>query len=168
MLVRWSELGMAWFTDEMLGTEQQVSGFVHSGQYHEVGSFAEYLKVDGELAWHIPQMIADSKAANYGILAVTAMFVLVYLDVAWENIVSGTIRQSPADPSILIYSSGSNVGLFAIQLTKRTGLHVIITALRRSFDLVKRYGTDSVLDYQSPAAASEISEAYPNIIKSLD
>jgi NADPH:quinone reductase-like Zn-dependent oxidoreductase len=145
----------------------RVAGFVHGGQYSDVGSFAEYLKVDGELAWPIPDTTAMSEAATYGIPAVTAALALAYLDVAWEDILSGATRQSSAD-SILIYSGGSNVGLFAIQLAKRAGLHVVVTASPRSFDLVKRYGADSVFDYRSPTAASEISKAHPNITKALD
>ncbi|OJJ88682.1 zinc-binding alcohol dehydrogenase family protein [Aspergillus glaucus CBS 516.65] len=136
-----------------LNVGDRVAGFVHGGQYPDVGSFAEYLKVDGELAWHIPEMMTDSEAATYGIPAVTAILALMYLDVAWEDILSGATRQSPVDSSILIYSAG---------------LHVVVTASPRSFDLVKCYGADSVFDYQSPTAASEISKAYPSITKALD
>ncbi|KAJ6054206.1 uncharacterized protein N7446_010218 [Penicillium canescens] len=146
----------------------RVAGFVHGGQYPDVGSFAEYLKVDGELAWPIPDTTTMSDAATYGIPAVTAVLALAHLDVAWEDILSGAARQSSADSSILIYSGGSNVGLFAIQLAKRAGLHVVVTASPRSFDLVKSYGADSVFDYRSPTAASEISKAYPDITKALD
>ncbi|KAJ5770962.1 uncharacterized protein N7511_003013 [Penicillium nucicola] len=146
----------------------RVAGFVHGGQYPDVGSFAEYLKVDGELAWPIPDAITTSEAATYGIPAVTAVFALLHLDVAWEDILSGATKQSSAKSSILIYSGGSNVGLFAIQLAKRAGLHVIATASPRSFDLVKRYGADTVFDYRSPTAASEISKAHPDITKALD
>jgi NADPH:quinone reductase-like Zn-dependent oxidoreductase len=146
----------------------RVAGFVHGGQYPDVGSFAEYLKVDGELAWPIPDATTMSEAATYGIPAVTAVLALAHLDVSWEDILSGATRQSSADSSILIYSGGSNVGLFAIQLAKRAGLHVVVTASPRSFDLVKSYGADSVFDYRSPTAASEISKAYPDITKALD
>jgi NADPH:quinone reductase-like Zn-dependent oxidoreductase len=146
----------------------KVAGFVHGGQYADVGSFAEYLKVDGELAWAIPDTVNMSEAATFGIPAATAALALAHLGISWKDIISGATTQSSADSSILIYSGGSNVGLFAIQLAKRAGLHVIVTASPRSFDLVKRYGADSVYDYRSPKAASEISKSHPHITKALD
>lgn len=146
----------------------RVAGFVHGGQYPDIGSFAEYLKIDGRLAWKIPDTITNSEAATYGVPAVTAMLALAHLDVPLEDIFMGSNTQSSEQSPILIYSGGSNVGLFAIQLAKRAGLHVVATSSPRSFDLVKRYGADSVYDYQSPTAIGEISNAYPNIAKALD
>ncbi|KAJ5510957.1 hypothetical protein LT330_006332 [Penicillium expansum] len=146
----------------------KVAGFVHGGQYPDIGSFAEYLKVDGELAWKLPDEISHSEAATYGVPAATAVLALSYLDISWEDISTGLKANSSEKTPILVYSGGSNVGLFAIQLAKRAGLHVVVTASPRSFDLVKRYGADAVFDYQSPSAISEISKAYPNITKALD
>ncbi|KAL2823277.1 putative zinc-binding dehydrogenase family oxidoreductase [Aspergillus cavernicola] len=144
----------------------RIAGFVHGGQYPDIGSFAEYLKVDGELAWKIPPAVTDSEAATYGVPAVTAVLALAHLDIPWEDILNGASPKSKTP--ILIYSGGSNVGLFAIQLAKRAGLEVVATASPRSFDLAKGYGADSVFDYKSPTTISEISAAYPNITKALD
>ncbi|KAL2827459.1 putative ToxD-like zinc binding oxidoreductase [Aspergillus pseudoustus] len=147
----------------------RIAGFVHGGQYPDIGSFAEYLKVDASLAWKVPDAVSDTDAATYGISAVTAALALTYLDVSWPDLENG--RQSPPAASrspILIYSGASNVGLFAIQLAKRAGLEVVVTASPRSFDLVKRYGADAVFDYRSPAVANEITKAYPNIRRAVD
>ncbi|KAL3481237.1 chaperonin 10-like protein [Aspergillus californicus] len=144
----------------------RIGGFVHGGQYPDVGSFAEYLKVDGDLAWRIPDSMDDSEAAVYGVPAVTAVLALLDLGVPWEGILDGE-RENDKTP-ILIYSGSSSVGLFTIQLAKRAGLHVIATASPRSFDLVKRYGADAVYDYRSPTAAREISTAYPTLSKAVD
>lgn len=32
----------------------RITGFVHGGLYFDVDSFAEYLEVDGDLAWNVP------------------------------------------------------------------------------------------------------------------
>ncbi|GFF54239.1 protein TOXD [Aspergillus lentulus] len=145
----------------------RIAGFVHGGLYPDVGSFAEYLKVDGDLAWKVPETISYAEAATYGVPAATAMLALAYLGVPWTDIEKGRDLQADQSP-ILIYSGGSNVGLFAIQLAKRAGLKVVATASPRSFDLVKRYGADAVYDYRSPASAGEISKAYPTITSALD
>lgn len=161
-----SEVGKA--MEDRWKVGDRVAGFVHGGQYPDVGSFAEYLKVDGELAWKIPDGISHSEAATYGIPAATAVLALSYLDISWEDISTSSKANLSERTPILIYSGGSNVGLFAIQFAKRAGLHVVVTASPRSFDLVKRYGADAIFDYQSPTAISEISKAYPNITKALD
>lgn len=148
----------------------RVAGFVHGGQYPNIGSFAEYLKINGELAWRMPDTVTDSEAATYGVPAVTAILALAHLDIPWEDILTGVNAQSetPEKPTVFIYSGASNVGLFAIQLAKRAGLQVVVTASPRSSDLAKHYGADSVFDYQSPTAIAEISEAYPNITGAVD
>ena len=146
----------------------RIAGFVHGGLYPDVGSFAEYLKVDGDLAWKVPDEMPLSEAATFGVPAATAMLGLSYLDLAWVDIENGRSAQQGDQPTILIYSGGSNVGLFAIQLAKRAGYTVVVTASPRSFDLAKRYGADAVYDYRTPASIDKIKKAYPNITKALD
>lgn len=145
----------------------RIAGFVHGGQYPDVGSFAEYLKVDGDLAWKVPETMSYAEAATYGVPAATAMLALAYLGIPWADIEKGRDLHTDQSP-FLVYSGGSNVGLFAIQLAKRAGLKVVVTASPRSFDLVKRYGADAVYDYRSPTAAAEIAKAYPSFTRALD
>ncbi|KAF3394092.1 Protein TOXD [Penicillium rolfsii] len=145
----------------------RIAGFVHGGLYPDVGSFAEYLKVDGDLAWKVPDEMTLTEATTYGISAATAMLSLAYLGIPWAEIENE--RSTDGDqPTILIYSGGSNVGLFAIQIAKRAGYKVVATASPRSFDLTKRYGADAVYDYRTSASIAEIKKAYPNIRKALD
>ncbi|RAK75337.1 zinc-binding alcohol dehydrogenase family protein [Aspergillus fijiensis CBS 313.89] len=146
----------------------RIAGFVHGGLYPEVGSFAEYLKVDGDLAWKVPDETTLSEATTYGVPAATAMLGLSYLGIDRVDIENGRSVQQGDQPTILIYSGGSNVGLFAIQLAKRAGYTVVVTASPRSFDLAKRYGADAVYDYRTSASIGEIKKAYPNITKALD
>jgi NADPH:quinone reductase-like Zn-dependent oxidoreductase len=55
----------------------------------------------------------------------------------------------------LIYGGSTSVGLFALQLAKAMGYKVVTTASPHSFDLVKQYGADEVVDYHDGKAASE-------------
>ena len=145
----------------------RIAGFVHGGLYPDVGSFAEYLKVDADLAWKVSDEMTLSEATTYGISAATAILSLSYLDIPWADIENGRSAQSD-QPTILIYSGASNVGLYAIQLAKKAGYKVVATASPRSFDLAKRYGADAVYDYRTSTSIGEIKKAYPNITKALD
>ncbi|KAJ5798034.1 uncharacterized protein N7503_007330 [Penicillium pulvis] len=119
----------------------RIAGFVHGGLYPDIGSFAEYVKVDGDLAWKVPDELTLGEATTYGVPAATAMLSLAYLDIPWVDIENGRSAQ---------------------------GYNVVATASPRSFDLAKRYGADAVYDYRTSASIGEIKKAYPNITKALD
>ncbi len=144
----------------------RVAGWTHGGLYPNRGSFAEYLKIPGDLAWKPPLSVSDEEATTFGVSAVTAMLALnVRLSVPW-------IDQGPvtgkSDTPILIYSGATAAGLYAIQLAKLAGLRVVTTASPRSHDLVKEYGAHDVFDYRSPTAIEDIIRAYPNIDRAMD
>ncbi|KAL6885427.1 TOXD protein [Trichoderma evansii] len=148
----------------------RVAGMVHGGLYRDRGAFAEYLKVDGDLAWKIPAEMSNEEATTYGVSAVTAMLALnVHLRVPWADEV-GKARQEASSQAfpIFIYSGATSAGLFAIQLAKAAGCTVVTTASPRSFDLVKRYGADRVFNYLSPTAVAEITREFPNITSAVD
>lgn len=66
---------------------------------------------------------------------------------------------SSAHIQILIYGGSTSVGLFALQLAKAMGYKVVSTASPHSFDLVKQYGADEVVNYkQGPEASKKIKE----------
>lgn len=144
----------------------RVAGWVHGGLYPDRGSFAEYLKIPGDLAWRVPSEVSDEEATTFGVSAVTAMLALnTRLGVPWiDGGVAGGYRHTP----ILIYSGATAAGLYAIQLAKRAGLKAIATASPRSHDLVKQYGADDVFDYRSPTAVDEIVRAYPTLDRAMD
>lgn len=144
----------------------RVAGFIHGGLYPDRGSFAEYLKIPGDLAWKVPPSISDEEAATFGVSAVTAMLALnARLGVPWLD--SGK-SQGRKDTPIFIYSGSTAAGLYSIQLAKLAGLKVVTTASPKSHDLVKQYGADDVFDYRSPTAVEDIIRAYPNIDRALD
>lgn len=144
----------------------RVAGWVHGGLYHDRGSFAEFLKVPGDLAWKVPSELSDEEATTFGVSAVTAMLALnTRLGVPW---IDGGGEQGYRDTPILIYSGATAAGLYAIQLAKHAGLKVVTTASPRSHDLVKQYGADDVFDYRTPTAIDEIIRTYPNLDRAMD
>ncbi|KFY37135.1 hypothetical protein V494_04887 [Pseudogymnoascus sp. VKM F-4513 (FW-928)] len=150
----------------------RVAGVVHGGMYHDRGSFAEYLKIDGDLAWKIPQGVTDEDATTYGVSAVTAMLALyVHLGLPLpflEPEASAKPGQSVQAPIVFVYAGSTCAGLFTIQLAKLAGLTVITTASPHSFDLVKAYGADRVFDYRSATAVKDITAAFPGITYAVD
>jgi NADPH:quinone reductase-like Zn-dependent oxidoreductase len=144
----------------------RVAGFIHGGLYTDRGSFAEYLKIPGDLAWKVPPSVTDEEAATFGVSAVTAMLALnARLGVPWLD--SGK-SEGRTDTPIFIYSGSTAAGLYSIQLAKLAGLKVVTTASPKSYDLVKEYGADDVFDYRSPTAVQDIIRAYPNVDRALD
>ncbi|KAH6886933.1 chaperonin 10-like protein [Thelonectria olida] len=145
----------------------RVAGLVHGGISSDRGAFAEFLKTDADLAWHVPDEMSDAEASTYGISAVTAMLSLnLRLNLPWAN--ESETPVSPAGEGIFIYGGSTSAGLSHIQLAKAIGYTVITTASPRSFDLVKAYGADAVFDYHSPSVAQEIAKGYSSIGHAVD
>lgn len=142
----------------------RIAGVVHGGLYPDRGSYAQYLKVEGDLAWKIPDSVSNEDAATYGISATTAMQGLyLNLDVPWPD-------ESPVEggPTLLIYAGSTAASLFAIQMAKKAGYKVVTTCSPHSFDLVKRYGADAAFDYHDKDALFKVIESFPNIVGAFD
>ncbi|KAG9499323.1 hypothetical protein J7337_010143 [Fusarium musae] len=143
----------------------RVAGAVHGGLYPDKGAFAEYLKIDADLAWKVPEGISDTEATTYGVSAVTAMLVL---NVLHRVPFVDTKPLSPKDEAIFIYAGSTSAGLYNIQLAKAAGYTAVTTTSSRSTQLVKQYGADAVFDYNSPSVAEDIIKEYPKITKAVD
>jgi NADPH:quinone reductase-like Zn-dependent oxidoreductase len=144
----------------------RVAGVVHGGIYPDKGSYAEYLKIDGDLAWKVPEGVSDAEAATYGVSATTAMQALhLVLGLPCPGDEPST---STGDKVILIYSGATSASLFAIQLAKLAGYQVVTTCSPRSNDLVKSYGADAVYDYRDSKSLAAIKSAYPKLSLALD
>lgn len=142
----------------------RVAGFVQGSIDEERGAFAEYIKVERDLVWKLPDEVKDEEGASFGLAVATAMQALhLHLDVPWPD----ESAKSPGSP-IFIYAGSSSVGLFAIQLAKKAGCTVVTTASPHSFELVKKYGADHVFDYHAPTAAQDVAKAHPDITRAVD
>ncbi|KAF7558012.1 hypothetical protein G7Z17_g318 [Cylindrodendrum hubeiense] len=149
---------------------ERVAGVVHGGIYSDRGAFAEYLKVEYEIAWKIPPEVSDVEATTYGVSAITASLALNNrLGLPWANESYKTDQRESTDrPAIFIYAGSTSAGLFHIQLAKAAGLTVVTTASPHSFDLVKKYGADSVFNYKSPTVVADIVKKFPNMSMAVD
>ncbi|CAH0025168.1 unnamed protein product [Clonostachys rhizophaga] len=145
----------------------RIAGCVHGGMYSDEGAFAEYLKVDSDIAWRVPDDISDADATTYGVSAVTAAYTLnTRFGIPFPG--SGETPAPSDDLTIFIYAGGTSAGLFHLQFAKAVGYTVVTTASPRSFDLVKKYGADAVFDYRSPTLVADILAKYPNLTKAVD
>ncbi|KAJ4158234.1 uncharacterized protein LMH87_008767 [Akanthomyces muscarius] len=144
----------------------RVAGWVHGGLFPDRGSFAEYLKIDADLAWKVPEGVSDLAATTYGVSATTAVLGLnKHLGLPYPSTSSSPTK--PGEP-ILIYAASTGAGLYAVRLAKLAGRTVVATASPHNFELVRRYGADDVFDYKSPTAAADIRAAYPNLKQAFD
>ena len=65
---------------------------------------------------------------------------------AWQGLFERARLQ--AGEPVLIHGGSGGVGVFAIQLARRAGAHVITTASARSFDFLSQLGADELIDYR--------------------
>ncbi|EIN07977.1 zinc-binding oxidoreductase ToxD [Punctularia strigosozonata HHB-11173 SS5] len=141
----------------------RVSGFVHGSQYHDRGSFAEYLKVDHELAWHIPDGVSYEEAATANVGFFTAVQTLFHP----KNLgLVGYPDKVPAENAswVLVFSGATSVGLYAIQLLHIVGYRVVTTTSAKNFELVKSLGADVAVDYRDADVSKKIQDATGNTL----
>jgi NADPH:quinone reductase-like Zn-dependent oxidoreductase len=84
-----------------------------------------------------PRTLDDAEAAATPISALTA----------WQGLVERARLAS--GERVLIHGASGAVGLFAVQLARRIGAHVIATASGASLDLVRDLGAAEGLDYRT-------------------
>ena len=84
-----------------------------------------------------PSRLSHLEAATVPIGALTA----------WQGLFERAKLQ--AGERILIHGGSGAVGVFAIQLARRAGAHVITTASARNFDFLSQLGADEVIDYRT-------------------
>ncbi|KAK7694089.1 hypothetical protein QCA50_003665 [Cerrena zonata] len=134
----------------------RVAGFTQGGHWNDVGAFAEYTRVPGDLVWKIPPgSLTQEEAATFGCsywTAVQALFAPGRLE----------LTEPPAKAAvskwILIYGASTSVGLFAIQLAHLAGYKVVTTASPKNHQLAKSLGADAVFDYRDPDVVNKIKE----------
>ncbi len=101
------------------------------------GAQAEYCVARGDEVARKPRTLDDVAAAATPISALTA----------WQGLVDRT--HLAAGERVLIHGASGAVGLFAVQLARRLGAHVIATASSSALDLVRELGAAEALDYRT-------------------
>ncbi|EIN07943.1 GroES-like protein [Punctularia strigosozonata HHB-11173 SS5] len=139
----------------------RVSGFIHGSQYKDRGAFAEYLRNDYALSWHIPDEVSYEEAATMSVGFFTAVQALFHPKNL--NLVGYPDKVPPEHaPWVLIYSGATSVGLYAIQLAHISGYRVVTTASPKNWDLVKSMGANAVIDYRDPDIVTKIKDITGN------
>jgi NADPH:quinone reductase-like Zn-dependent oxidoreductase len=84
-----------------------------------------------------PSRLSHPEAASVPIGALTA----------WQGLLERGKLQ--AGERILIHGGSGAVGVFALQLARRIGAHVITTASARNFDFLSQLGANELIDYRT-------------------
>ena len=100
-----------------------------------VGTMAEYVVSNEKDVALMPSNLSFNEAASIPLAGLTAYQSLV--DVA----------QLSSQENVLIYAGSGGVGTIAIQLAKHLGAHVTATTSTKNVAMVKKLGSDKVIDY---------------------
>jgi NADPH:quinone reductase-like Zn-dependent oxidoreductase len=101
------------------------------------GAQAEYCLAPGAAVALKPKTLDHSKTAVVPISALTA----------WQGLFERC--RLKAGERVLIHGGAGGVGVFAVQLARWYGAHVIATASAHNLDFVRSLGAHEVIDYQT-------------------
>lgn len=108
-------------------------------------TYAEYCTVSGAQVMPLPDHVSFEEGAAFPIQTLTAYHML------------HTSHQTTPGQTVLVHSAAGGVGIVAVQIAKAAGARVIGTvSSNRKFDLVKQYGADEVINYESQDFAEEV------------
>ncbi|GAB2864848.1 NADP-dependent oxidoreductase [Actinoallomurus bryophytorum] len=105
------------------------------GRLDEGGAAAEYLTAPAATLVRAPLRLPLDHAAAIPVAGLTA----------WQ----GLFEHARIGPGtrVLVNGAGGGVGMFAVQLARHAGAHVIATAGPRSAERVRAYGAEQIIDY---------------------
>jgi len=101
------------------------------------GAQAEYCIAPATALAHKPRLLDHAHASVVPISALTA----------WQGLLEKVKLQ--AGQRILIHGAAGGVGIFAVQLARWRGAHVIATASAGNLDFVRALGAREVIDYRA-------------------
>ncbi|MEX8503794.1 MAG: NADP-dependent oxidoreductase [Leptothrix ochracea] len=113
-----------------------------------IGSFAEFVAVRESDAALRPKNTTFEEAASLPLVALTA----------WQALVE--IGKLQAGQRVLVHAGSGGVGTVAIQIARHLGAEVFTTVGHRNFDLAKRLGADTLIDYRT--------ERFEDVAKNCD
>ncbi|TGJ79050.1 hypothetical protein E0Z10_g9709 [Xylaria hypoxylon] len=133
---------------------QRVAGFVYGTMAEPLrGAYAEYLVAGSSFVWAVPDSVSFQDASTIALPFATAM----------QAMFQRLGLPEPSKPAtsafpVLINGGASSVGLYAVQLAKLAGLHVIATGSKQNHDLLTSLGADVVVDYKDAAWPEKVRE----------
>jgi putative PIG3 family NAD(P)H quinone oxidoreductase len=112
------------------------------------GGYAEEVAVHAGSAMKVPPALSLEEAA-----AIPEVFLTVFLNVF-------QLAQLPDGGALLVHGGGSGIGTAAIQLGKRAGAQVIVTAgSDAKCDQCRKLGADVAVNYRTQDFAAEVKRA---------
>jgi len=101
------------------------------------GTYAEYVVLPADKLVSKPETLSFEQAAAVPVGALTARYALIDL------------ADVQAGQTVLIHGGAGGVGLFAVQMARAMGAHVIATASAGNLDFVRSLGAETVIDYRA-------------------
>jgi NADPH2:quinone reductase len=135
---------------EVMAIGDTVSGFAVGDRVMGIvggGAYAQYARVDSEMAAVIPAGLSFMEAA-----AVMESFVT-----GWEALAH--LGQIAKGETVLIHAAAGGIGSAAVQLAKTAGATVLATASASNLDNVLSLGADAVFDYKRVDFEAEVVDA---------
>ena len=102
-----------------------------------IGAYAEYALASAAMIARKPTSLTYIEAASVPVIAVTASQGL--FDQA----------QLTAGQTVVIHGAAGNVGAYAVQLARRTGIRTVATAATDDVAFVRALGADTVIDFRT-------------------
>jgi len=125
------------------GVGQEVYGM---NDWFADGALAEFCITQPNSVAPKPAKLTHAEAASVPISALTA----------WQGLFDRASLR--AGERVLVHGGAGAVGLFAVQLARFHGAHVIATASSRNFEFVKALGAERIIDYHGTRFEEEVSE----------
>jgi NADPH:quinone reductase-like Zn-dependent oxidoreductase len=122
---------------------------------HRVGTFAEFIAMNETDVAPKPRNISMEEAASIPLVGLTA----------WQALVE--VAKVKPGQKVFIQAGSGGVGTFAIQLAKHLGATVATTTSTKNVGLVKRLGSDVVIDYKTQDFEKVLS-GYDLVLHSQD
>lgn len=131
----------------MIAVGSAVSGFAVGDRVMGIvggGAYAQYARLDSEMATVIPSAMSFTDAA-----AVMESFVT-----AWEALAH--LGRIAAGETVLVHAAAGGIGSAAVQLAKFQGARVLATASGNNIENVLVLGADTVFDYRQTDFEAEV------------
>lgn len=113
----------------------------------EGGGYAEYAVLPAGMAMRIPDNLSFEEAA-----AIPEVFLTAYQALCW-------LGQLQRNEHVLVHAGASGVGTAAIQLARRLGAHVHITASAAKHEVCQTLGAETTIDYRTEDFPRRVLEA---------
>jgi len=131
------------FSGESVETGQLVFGM---NDWFSDGATAEYCVAPQSAVLPKPSSLTHAEAATVPIAALTA----------WQGLVDRARIQR--GDRVLIHGGAGAVGIFAVQLARIQGAHVVATAAARDRGFLSSLGAEQVIDYRASCFEQEVRD----------